>query len=73
MVGIVRAKLNDIAALVNSGSIPQNVNYAVKVKYLRDLIETVPGLTGKLTADRLPPGKSAVQAAQEATAMVLIY
>ncbi len=73
VVGIVRAKLNDIAALVNSGSIPQNVNYAVKVKYLRDLIETVPGLTGKLTADRLPAGKSAVQAAQEATAMVLIY
>src|SRR5208283_1652516 len=33
VVGVVRAKLNDLAVLVVSGSVPQNVNYAVKVKY----------------------------------------
>lgn len=74
VIGIVRAKLNDLTALVNSGSVPQNVNYAVKAKYLRDLLETIPGLLAKVKA----PSPSAtraqvVKAVEHATVTVLVY
>jgi hypothetical protein len=32
--------LNSLNALVTSGSLPQNVNYALKVNYLKPLIES---------------------------------
>jgi S1-C subfamily serine protease len=74
VVGIVRAKLNDLAALASSGSVPQNVNYAVKVKYLRDLLETIPGATDRIKS---PSGNvkanENVKAAEDATVIVLVY
>jgi S1-C subfamily serine protease len=74
VVGIVRAKINDFAALASSGSIPQNVNYAVKVKYLRDLLETIPGLMDKIKApSRAVPTDEAIKLAQEAAALILLY
>lgn len=74
VVGIVRAKLNDLTALEASGSVPQNVNYAVKAKYLKDLLETIPGIvqTIKTPAAEIKKG-SAVEAAQGATVIVLVY
>ncbi len=74
VVGIVRAKINDLAALAVSGSIPQNVNYAVKVKYLGDLLDAVTGLADKIKNPETA-GKSVdvVKHAQDATVMVLAY
>lgn len=45
VIGIVSGKLNDAAIAVATGSIPQNVNYAVKVDYLLPLIKSVEGLS----------------------------
>jgi S1-C subfamily serine protease len=74
VVGIVRAKLNDLTALASSGSVPQNVNYAVKVKYLRDLLETISGVAGRI---KPPSGnvkvRESVKAAEDATVIVLVY
>jgi S1-C subfamily serine protease len=73
-IGIVRAKLNDLTSLVASGSVPQNVNYAVKAKYLRDLLETIPGVIEK--TKMLSPAAKAedrIKAAEDATAIVLVY
>lgn len=39
VLGIVNAKLNDATAIAQTGSIPQNVNYAIKVGYLSILLE----------------------------------
>jgi len=74
VIGVVRAKLNDLAALVASGNVPQSVNYAVKAKYIRDLLEPVPGL---LSAIKRPLTKAksddAIKATEQAVAIVLVY
>lgn len=44
VVGIVNARLNDAAVALATGSLPQNVNYAIKIDYLTPLIKTVAGL-----------------------------
>jgi S1-C subfamily serine protease len=44
VVGVVNARLNDAAVALATGSLPQNVNYAIKVDYLTPLTKTVPGL-----------------------------
>jgi S1-C subfamily serine protease len=42
VVGIVAAKLNARAALNATGSLPENVNYAVKSSLLLSFLESVP-------------------------------
>jgi S1-C subfamily serine protease len=70
VVGVVVARLNDMAVMKISGVVPQNVNYAVKVRPVRQLLKTIKGL------DLISPNqKSAepIQAVENAIAMVLIY
>lgn len=72
VVGVVVAKLNDAAMLRATGSVAQNVNYAVKAKYLRRLIAkhaevaTLPSKPG-------PPQPEAVKIAEQSVAMILVY
>ena len=40
VVGVVTATLNQITALKLTGSLPQNVNYAVKTDYILPLIRS---------------------------------
>jgi TPR repeat protein len=74
VVGVVSAKLNAVAALVISGSLPENANYAIKSSFLLSFLESVPDVANKLkdpsTADR--KFEDAVKSAQEATVMVLV-
>ena len=42
-MGIVTATLDQIVMLVESGALPQNVNYAVKSDYVLPLIRDVAG------------------------------
>ena len=49
-MGVVSAKLNARAALAASGSLPENVNYAVKSGYLLSFLESVPEVAAKLNA-----------------------
>jgi hypothetical protein len=48
VVGIVAAKLDASAALAMSGSLPENVNYAVKSSLLLSFLESVPDVAAKL-------------------------
>jgi len=48
VVGVVSAKLNAWAALSTSGSLPENVNYAVKSSFLLGFLESVPAVSAKL-------------------------
>jgi S1-C subfamily serine protease len=47
-IGITEATLNPLMTLKTSGSIPQNVNYAVKISYAQLLLDTVPDLRNQL-------------------------
>ena len=75
VVGIVSAKLDASAALAMSGSLPENVNYAVKSSFLLSFLESVPDVASKLkepsTADR--KFEDVVKSAQSATVLVLVY
>ena len=42
VVGVVSAQLSQKAALESSGTLAQNVNYAVKSSYLLGFLESVP-------------------------------
>jgi S1-C subfamily serine protease len=75
VVGMIRAELNARYAMAHSGTVPQNVNYAVKSKYLLDLLESAqPG--GDFGADVSSAVEASVEKvhehAQEAVAMVLV-
>jgi len=41
VVGMVNARLNDIAALAMSGMLPQNVNYAVKSAFILPFLQSI--------------------------------
>jgi len=72
ILGVVVAMLNAKKTFQITGSLPQNVNYAVKSLYAQAMIDTMPGVTGKLLA----PSKtkvSAIDHAQQSTVMVVCY
>jgi serine protease Do len=75
VVGVVAAKLNARAALAESGSLPENVNYAVKSSFLLSFLESVPEVSAKLktliTADR--KFEDVVKSAQDTAVLVLVY
>ncbi len=76
VVGIVRARLSDLAALRLTGAIPQNVNYAVKSELAAALLNTVPGVAARLkpahaTEDR--KFEEVVKEAEAGAALVLVY
>lgn len=48
VVGVVVARLHDSNTLEKTGSLPQNVNYAVKSDRLLELLHSVPGLEANL-------------------------
>jgi len=68
--GVIVARLNDFAALAFGGSLPQNVNYAIKGSVLRDFLSQCPGVSPSAA-----PGSvtAAIQATQSAAAIVLVY
>ena len=51
VVGVITARLDDQTAWKESGALAQNVNYAVKVSYLRALIENAPDIAEHLVKD----------------------
>ncbi len=71
VVGIVEAKLDFAAALDVSGDLPQNVNYAIKSKYLDDFLEQCPEV--KLGSALSAATNTVVSSAQQSVAIVLVY
>jgi S1-C subfamily serine protease len=71
VVGIVVARLNDLTVLHISGVVPQNVNYAVKVGPVRQLMRDVKGLNPIAAQSQKPA--DAIKTVESAIAMILIY
>lgn len=44
VIGVIAAKLSEQVALETTGSLPENVNYAVRGSFVLNLMESVPGL-----------------------------
>jgi TPR repeat protein len=75
VIGIVSAKLDASVALAASGSLPENVNYAVKSSFLLSFLESVPDVSAKLKAPVTADSKfeAVVKSAQDAAVLVLVY
>jgi S1-C subfamily serine protease len=75
VVGIVSAKLSASAALASSGSLPENVNYAVKSSFLLSFLESVPDVANKIKDPSTKDEKfeDVVKDAQNATVLILVY
>jgi len=71
VVGIVVARLNDMAMLETSGMVPQNVNYAVKALHALRLLETIKEVV--LLPSQGPRLDNSVKTVENAIAMVSIY
>jgi S1-C subfamily serine protease len=75
VVGVISAKLSAAAAVVTSGALPENVNYAVKSSFLLSFLESVPDVSAKL---KEPGSKESnfedvVKSAGKGAALVLVY
>ena len=75
VVGVVKAQIREDVALETSGSLPQNINYAVKAVYARSLLDSLPEVAGKLsTPDNRPrPFAEAALSAEQGVVQVLVY
>jgi S1-C subfamily serine protease len=74
VVGVVVARINDFAVLKSSGTIPQNINYAIKATALREFLKSAHDLSGKLKpANGDVKREAAIRDSQAATVMVLGY
>jgi S1-C subfamily serine protease len=70
--GVIVARLDENAALMSVGSLPQNVNYAIKSQLLRKFLSLFTGI--KLVADKpIEAGSTAVETVQKSVAIVLVY
>ena len=73
VVGIVAAQLSARAAVANSGSLPENVNYAVKSSFVLGFLESVPEVSARLKEPNVKESRfeEVVKAAEQAA--VLAY
>jgi uncharacterized protein len=75
VIGIVVAKMGDVEMLEATGSIPQNVNYAIKSSFALTLLETLPDASQNLKQPFQKERNSAdiINEAQKAVVLILCY
>ena len=52
VAGIVVSRLDDVATLIDTGSLPQNVNFAIRAQLLEPLLQSI-----GVTVEESPPGE----------------
>jgi S1-C subfamily serine protease len=72
VVGVVTARLDDVAIYQISGALPQNVNYAVKASLVYNFLKAMPDLSGKLKPPHSGKDHEAAIAAVERAAVLVI-
>jgi TPR repeat protein len=74
VIGIIIAKLNDVASFLITGSLPQNVNYALKSSFVLPFIESVPGLLEKIaTSGSAKDRSAAIETAKKSVVLVATH
>ncbi|MCE5339651.1 MAG: tetratricopeptide repeat-containing serine protease family protein [Planctomycetaceae bacterium] len=71
VIGMVVARLNDISALLATGSVPQNVNYALKSTFILNFLNSTPQLAQKLTSNSSEKNRaSAIDNAKKSVVLI---
>jgi S1-C subfamily serine protease len=75
VVGIISAKLDAGTTLITTGTLPENVNYALKSSFVIAFLESVPDASARLQEPNTMPLKfeDVMQATEAATVLVLVY
>ena len=76
VVGIITARLSEASSLATTGTLPQNVNYALKSSYVRAFLEVVPKVANKPLEDTeqdLSNRAVQIEKARKAVVLVLNY
>jgi len=76
VIGVVTARLSDAVTLKLTGSLPQNVNYALKSSFLTAFLETLPDVAAKLPDP--PPAKdrpfnALVEQVRQSIVLISVY
>ena len=64
-------RLDDINALLETGAILQNVNYALKSSFILPLLESLPGVADQLEKPAALDRPAAIEKAQNAVGLVV--
>jgi S1-C subfamily serine protease len=75
VIGVTTAQLSALAMMKSAGSVPQNVNYTVKISYAQLLIDTIPELASNLPKPNTGKVEPAliIGATKKATALILTW
>ncbi|MBM3758472.1 MAG: trypsin-like peptidase domain-containing protein [Acidobacteria bacterium] len=76
VIGIVSARLNEFVSLASSGSLPQNVNYALKSSFLNAFLEAQSAVSSGLPKPRTATGQKLedlVKQTEPSVVMVVVY
>jgi TPR repeat protein len=74
VIGLIIARLNDMSALLTTGTVPQNVNYALKSKYILSFLKATPQLSQKFTINSLELDRpSSIDRAKKSVVLITSY
>ena len=74
VVGVIVSVLKAEAAFKITGSLPQNVNYAIKSSYVESIIDTVPEVVNGLTnTHNRQSFEKTVSRVEKSTVMIMSY
>ena len=73
IIGMIDAAISEEAVLKMSGSLPQNINYALKGAYILAFLDTVEGLRRKLDSQKTYSSENIVQYLENSTALIFAY
>jgi hypothetical protein len=71
VVGLITARLDEINTLLATGSLPQNVNYALKSSFVLPLLESLPDI--KLEQPSKMDKAEAIERSKNAVGLVVCY
>ena len=71
VVGIVVSRLDAIGTLLATGSLPQNVNYALKSSFVLPLLESLPGVSERLQKPVKLDRPAAIEKTKNAVGLVV--
>ena len=76
-IGMITFRLNNLKIHKTTGSLPQNINYALRSSQIRGFLATIPLLQARLPQPRPTPRSvnynTAIETAQKATAFILVH
>ncbi|MEN6383906.1 MAG: trypsin-like peptidase domain-containing protein [Phycisphaerales bacterium] len=74
VIGLVVARLNDISALLTTGAVPQNVNYALKSQYILSFLNASPELSKNIPSKGISIERAAaIEIAKKSVVLITAY